>query len=82
VKHIARAGADHCPLVLEAEDVWKNHGWPFKFEKFWPNQRNVDVVVRQPWNHADRGSSTYCISKKLMRLKNDPREWSKESAGN
>lgn len=80
MKHLARVGSDHCPLALVIDDVWSRKR-PFKFEKLWLNKARIDELVPLSWCKNDRGSPMYYISRKLKRLEEDLRSWSKEIVG-
>ena len=64
----------------EIDDVWSRKR-PFKFEKLWLNKTRIDELVPLSWCKNDRGSPMYYISRKLKRLEEDLRSWSKEIVG-
>ena len=83
VRHLPRISSDHAPLLVEFYQDNAFGAKPFKFLDVWLQDPNCISVIRSSWEQdvEDGGDFSFRWFRKLKRLKEVLREWSKTSFG-
>jgi hypothetical protein len=77
-------GSDHWPVQLEATFQTTPKSRPFKFEKFWIEHLNFKERIKQWWweEKPEKGTRMFQLYKKLKYIKNNLKEWKRDTFGN
>jgi hypothetical protein len=81
VSHLPAHNSDHCPLLLNTAIPVPTLPKPFRFEEFWTRDPTCEVVIQEAWSTTIKGSSSYCLSKKLKITKQSIKYWNKQYFG-
>lgn len=81
IRHLARIGSDHRPMLLKCDsDQTKRHRY-FKFLNFWTTEDSFMDVVRINWNQHVAGNPLWKLQQKLKRVGRRLSQWSREEIG-
>ncbi|XP_016573562.1 uncharacterized protein LOC107871219 isoform X2 [Capsicum annuum] len=81
VKHIARTGSDHRPILLKCNNGLNNSYKYFKFLDFWTTHSDFKNVVSTEWSKYINGNPMWRLQDKLKRLGKRLTQWSREKIG-
>ncbi|XP_060195451.1 uncharacterized protein LOC132624737 [Lycium barbarum] len=79
VRHLARTGSDHRPLLFKFNDDQHCSIKYFKFLNFWINQPDFCQTVEKSWKEQVRGNAMWTLQVKLKRLGRVPSHWSRHN---
>ncbi|XP_060182548.1 uncharacterized protein LOC132612262 [Lycium barbarum] len=82
VKHLARTGSDHRPLLLKCQDTSNNFISYFRFLNFWTEQEDFLEVVQNVWDENIPGNAMWRLHQKLKLLSKRLIDWSRITIGN
>ncbi|XP_075089930.1 uncharacterized protein LOC142171470 [Nicotiana tabacum] len=82
VRHLARTGSDHRPLLIKCQKYLQACIKYFKFLDFWVEQPSFMKLVEEVWSIHIPGNSMWRLQQKLKLLGNELTQWSKEDVGN
>ncbi|KAF9603950.1 hypothetical protein IFM89_039289 [Coptis chinensis] len=72
---------DHSPIVGWFTTIPKPHNIPFRFKKHWIKHESLKEVVKQSWEECLEDVPIRKVMKKLKRLKEALKTWSRETFG-
>jgi len=77
-------GFDHWLVQLEASFQTTPKNIPFRFEKFWIDHPSFKEIIKQWWREeqSDKGTRMFKLHKKLKYIKNNLKEWNRDTFGN
>ncbi|XP_019252901.1 PREDICTED: uncharacterized protein LOC109231716 [Nicotiana attenuata] len=82
VRHLARTGSDHRPLLVKSYNSQHNGIKYFKFLDFWSDQPDFLQLVEEVWHTQITGNPMWKLQQKLKLLSRKLTHWSKEVIGN
>ncbi|KAM3394231.1 hypothetical protein P3S68_003233 [Capsicum galapagoense] len=78
VKHMARTGSDHRPILLKCNNELNNGYKYFKFLDFWITHSDFKNVVSTEWSKYLNGNTMWRSQYKLKRLGKRLTQWSRD----
>ncbi|XVE88838.1 hypothetical protein DITRI_Ditri19aG0100900 [Diplodiscus trichospermus] len=81
VEFLALEVSDHCPSLIQLQQVAFSPPKPFKFFNFWAKHPEFLNLVSQSWNEPISGRAMVLLFQKLKRLKTVLKRFNKEKFG-
>ncbi|XP_071923133.1 uncharacterized protein [Coffea arabica] len=81
VSYLARGHSDHAPLLIRCR-AQGPRGGGFRFLNVWRSHSQFREVVTDEWNAQGSGESIVGFHRKLMRVRNRLKAWSRDTFGN
>ncbi|XP_075096375.1 uncharacterized protein LOC142174474 [Nicotiana tabacum] len=78
VRHLARTGSDHRPLLMKYFNTNQSHVNFFKFLNLWVNQEVFLDIVKEVWESNIIGNHIWILQSKLKLLSRRLSQWSRE----
>ena len=69
MEFLAHEVSDHCPSLIQFEEVMYSPPKPFKLCNCWTKHQNFLKIVKESWKTPIRGNAMSILHKKLKRLK-------------
>jgi len=75
--------SDHRPIIVFSDNMLhRQKAFPFRFQNFWCQYRQVDTIIAKNWCTNVTGTNMFKIAKKLKLIKHEVKGWSKSHFGN
>ncbi|XP_019263896.1 PREDICTED: uncharacterized protein LOC109241590 [Nicotiana attenuata] len=81
VSHLASAGSDHTPLLMEMRVRQENSTKYFKFLNLWVDNPNFKPFIQGIWDNHVTGSPMWIFHQKLKSLSAGLSQWSRQEYG-
>lgn len=78
VVHDTIRGFDHCPLIVNMEQVMARGQQMFHFEAFWAKEEGCKEVVQKSWSNQIDGDWLNTWLRKLKIGRSNLKKWNKE----
>ncbi|KAM3286888.1 hypothetical protein P3S67_025687 [Capsicum chacoense] len=77
ITHLPSVGSDHCPLLMEVQEIPQTNIRYFKFLHWWTENQTFLDTVRSCWNRDTTGNPMWTFHVKMKRLAATLSNWSK-----
>ncbi|KAK4722554.1 hypothetical protein R3W88_012787 [Solanum pinnatisectum] len=81
IKHLARTGSDHRPLLMQTLSNQNDSIRYFRFLNLWTQQSDFLETVQNSWNMNVTGNAMWKFQCKLKVLSKNLSKWSRETIG-
>ena len=81
IKHLARTGSDHRPLLMQTLSNKNDFIRYFKFINIWAQLQDFFMTVQNSWNMNVTGNAMWRLQYKLKVLSKNISKWSRETIG-
>lgn len=81
ITHLPSVGSDHCPLLMEVQEIPHSNIRYFKFLHCWTDNQTFLDTVRECWNGDTTGNPMWTFHAKMKRLAATLSKWSRNQYG-
>ncbi|PKU79588.1 hypothetical protein MA16_Dca000934 [Dendrobium catenatum] len=68
IKHLQRVSSDHCPVLIQMEEITRNFKNDFRFKNLWCSYEAANGIIKKSWIKKDYGSANEVLQRKIKRL--------------